>query len=78
MNLMSSARLSNGDAFDILKLKVTKHAGTAQPLPVRLSRIQPIGAKGAKMRTIDLKYVFHCHNLEHEDNDMMVNMRVRA
>lgn len=23
-------------------------------------------------------YVFHCHNLEHEDNDMMVNVRVRA
>lgn len=26
----------------------------------------------------DQTYVFHCHNLEHEDNDMMVNMRVRA
>ena len=26
----------------------------------------------------DQVYVFHCHNLEHEDNDMMVNMRVRA
>ena len=24
----------------------------------------------------DQTYVFHCHNLEHEDNDMMVNMRV--
>ena len=23
-------------------------------------------------------YVFHCHNLEHEDSDMMVNMRVRT
>ncbi|MHB8916315.1 MAG: multicopper oxidase domain-containing protein, partial [Thiobacillus sp.] len=26
----------------------------------------------------DQVYVFHCHNLEHEDSDMMVNMRVRA
>ena len=26
----------------------------------------------------DQTYVFHCHNLEHEDADMMVNMRVRA
>ncbi|MEK7816258.1 MAG: multicopper oxidase family protein [Pseudomonadota bacterium] len=26
----------------------------------------------------DQVYVFHCHNLEHEDNDMMVNLRVRA
>lgn len=26
----------------------------------------------------DQLYVFHCHNLEHEDNDMMVNVRVRA
>lgn len=26
----------------------------------------------------DQLYVFHCHNLEHEDSDMMVNMRVRA
>ena len=26
----------------------------------------------------DQTYVFHCHNLEHEDGDMMVNMRVRA
>ena len=24
----------------------------------------------------DQTYVFHCHNLEHEDGDMMVNMRV--
>jgi len=23
-------------------------------------------------------YVFHCHNLEHEDGGMMVNFRVRA
>ena len=23
-------------------------------------------------------YVFHCHNLEHEDSDMMVNMRVQT
>jgi blue copper oxidase len=26
----------------------------------------------------DQTYVFHCHNLEHEDGDMMVNMRVRT
>lgn len=26
----------------------------------------------------DQVYVFHCHNLEHEDSDMMVNMVVRA
>lgn len=26
----------------------------------------------------DQTYVFHCHNLEHEDNDKMVNMRVRV
>ncbi|MGM0554675.1 MAG: multicopper oxidase domain-containing protein, partial [Pseudomonadota bacterium] len=26
----------------------------------------------------DQLYVFHCHNLEHEDNGMMVNVRVRA
>ena len=26
----------------------------------------------------DQTYVFHCHNLEHEDSDMMVNMRVRT
>ena len=26
----------------------------------------------------DQPYVLHCHNLEHEDADMMVNMRVRA
>lgn len=26
----------------------------------------------------DQTYVVHCHNLEHEDNDMMVNMRARA
>lgn len=26
----------------------------------------------------DQSYVYHCHNLEHEDSDMMVNMLVRA
>ena len=26
----------------------------------------------------DQIYVFHCHNLEHEDAGMMVNMRVRT
>ena len=26
----------------------------------------------------DQTCVFHCHNLEHEDNDMMVNMRFKA
>jgi len=26
----------------------------------------------------DQAYVFHCHNLEHEDGGMMVNFRVRA
>ena len=26
----------------------------------------------------DQTYVFHCHNLEHEDGDMMINMRVRT
>jgi len=26
----------------------------------------------------DQTYVFHCHNLEHEDGGMMVNLRVRA
>lgn len=184
MGRMSDANLANGEAFDILRLMVTKRAGAAQRLPARLARVQPIATQGAKPRTIDLDmarmrwlingetykvdafplevrrntveiwelrnaehsmahpmhmhgfqfqvlarvnspaqvralavdragraasdlgwkdtvlvwpgetvrlavdfthdfggeqvYVFHCHNLEHEDNDMMVNMRVRA
>ncbi|MHB1232204.1 MAG: multicopper oxidase family protein [Burkholderiales bacterium] len=184
MGRMSSARLSNGQAFDIMKLAVTKRAGAAQRLPARLSHVAPIDTKMAAVRTVDLEmaqmrwlingesyredaypievrrntvevweirnaehsmphpmhmhgfqfqvlsrrnspaqmralgghgdgrvasdlgwkdtvlvwpgetvrlavdfshdfggdqvYVFHCHNLEHEDGDMMVNMRVRA
>lgn len=55
MGRMSTARLPNGQAFDIMKLAVTKRAGAAQRLPARLSRVWPIDTKGAAVRTVDLE-----------------------
>ncbi|MCL5059076.1 MAG: multicopper oxidase domain-containing protein, partial [Candidatus Thermoplasmatota archaeon] len=184
MGRMRAARLPNGAAFDVVKLRVARRAGAPRRLPARLSRIAPIDTNRAALRSVriemarmrwlingetyredaypiearrntvevwdirnadhsmphpmhmhgfqfqvlsrrnspaqvralgrhgngraagdlgwkdtvlvwpgetvrlavdfshdfdgDQVYVFHCHNLEHEDNDMMVNMRVRA
>jgi hypothetical protein len=35
-------------------------------------------AKSAKVQRFTGTYVFHCHILEHEDNDMMSPLKVRV
>ncbi len=39
---------------------------------------RPYPAKEALLAPGEQRFVFHCHNLEHENADMMVNYRIPA